>query len=437
MRDDWITLAQQWTQRATLWIPPFLVLAAFMPYLSKAHGVRVENLSGVLLAAWAGMILMYRGRVSAALFPAFAVSVVLFLHVALATAFGSGLANLKTGFGRLDHYSRPIAVLLICATALRAADHDTVEAVFVRCAKLLVLLTTANAAIQVATIFRNTNWIVAPFRPSAGAFGYNVAEAAAGNARYVGIFNQPLEHGTVYAIAIILWVWLWHERRLPAWQAIVSLFAIVIGGALAQSKVFLIGGFPGALLLFFSRGIRPRDFALMATGVLVIMVAFTVFLTQWKGAANIVDFATQLMNRRLFLYVISGGRFGGYDYVHMDYGPGAMDALRASPVYGVGVGTSYMLMDNEYLMTAAEGGVFALFLVVLRLGLIVLPLLRVRLSSLDGRLLLVLTGVVALGSMGGPVTGIPRCGTIVWVFVGTLMLLVATDPRRLPVMRTG
>ena len=54
-----------------------------------------------------------------------------------------------------------------------------------------------------------------------------------------------------------------------------------------------------------------------------------------------------------------------------------------------------------------------------------LPALRLIAREPEARLLLGLGIVLTLGALGGPVSGIPRCGTLLWVFISLGLLTVA------------
>jgi len=110
------------------------------------------------------------------------------------------------------------------------------------------------------------------------------------------------------------------------------------------------------------------------------------------------------------------------------------EAMRDSPLFGVGVGGEQGFFDNEYLMSLGEGGVLGLLLVVTRAAIVIRESLPAISYDANSRGLLALGVLVAGGSMGGPITGIPRCGTVIWVFVG-LLLFMRTELR--PVIATA
>lgn len=409
------------------WILPLMVLTAFMPYLSKGMGIRVENAAGAAVAFWAFLVILYRGRMSQSVLLLGIVSAAIFLHIILATFFGvEGLVNLKRGLGRLDHYSRPISILLICEACLFGLSREEVEKVLVRCGYVLLACVAFNTVLQIMSVFTTIESYVQVFRPSTGGLAMGVAEQAATNNRFVGLFNQPGEQGAVYAVAVIVWVLLWKRRALYGLVGTTSLFTIIIGGALGISKMFLIGGLPVAMLLALSLGIGSRDVAVGATIVGVLGGGAFWIADKWRGAENMMALFWMLLRPQTTLYALSGGRVGGGAPVaEEEVFTQVASAVRDSPYFGLGVGGQQGFFDNEYLMALGEGGAVGLLLVVTRAALVIRESLPAIGYDTYSRGLMALGVMVAGGSMGGPITGIPRCGTVIWVFVGLLMFLRA------------
>jgi hypothetical protein len=294
----------------------------------------------------------------------------------------------------------------------------------VRCAKVFFACIVVNTVIEVMSIFMNIEPLVASFRPSTGTLGQTVAEAAAGNFRFVGIFNQPGEQGAAYAIALIIWVLLWNRRSLSTLQAAVTLLAILLGGALGISKVFLLGGVPVALILFLSFGVRVRDLrlGLIAAG-LVTGVAVWI-MTYWKGADMITGLFRLMSNPQTLLYALSGGRFGGEASLSKEYlFVELASSFQASPLFGVGAAGVQGFFDNEYLMAVGEGGLVGLFFVAARPAVVIVESLRGLLYDPYARALCAMGVLLAGASMGGPISGIPRCGSLFWLFTGLLLYL--------------
>lgn len=375
------------------------------------------------------LALLRRGRFSSALLWPTVLSFVLFLHVAAVTLLaGAEALPLKASVGRLDHYFRPVSILLICGVALYRAPAATVARSLNLAAVTLVFLAAANAIVQICSIFYDVSAVVAPFHPDPGVGGITVAEAAASVWRLVGTFNQPLEHGTVYSVALLAAVHLWRTRFVPMVILLLGVILVFVGGVLAVSKLFLIGGVPLAFLLLALHGYQMRSL-LIAVGIAAIAsTAASSVVGTWNGVVSLQTMVHALRNREGLVYMFTGGRFGAATEFEKPYQvERAAEAFRESPLLGVGISGTPGLGDNEYLMALAEGGLVALVLVIVRMVVVFGPSLATLRYSESGRLLLTVALVALGGGMGGPVSGIPRAGTVLWTFTSLLLLSISAE----------
>jgi hypothetical protein len=402
-----------------------LCVSAFLPYMSKGLGIRVENLLGAGLALLACVIMLMRGRLTEGVVPPLVLSIALFLHVVAATLLGPFDASLlKAGLGRFDHYFRPVSVLLVAAVAFHDTTRVEREQALRRSIVALLTCVSLNTLVQIASVFTDVTGIIDPFMPDASQ-GWTVASTAAANLRFTGIFNQPLEHGLVYSVALLTCVYAWRTGGVPRRLLLAGTAATFIGGVLALSKVFLLGGLPVSLLLVVAQGgIRRRQLLGAALGIAVTAAAARVVFSRWGGFQSVLHLVEMLGDPGTVLYAVSGGRVGssrmGEEYI-VEH---ALAAYRASPLFGVGTASGATLQDNEYLMTLAECGLIGVGMLLLRLMSMAAPLRKLQRPT-PAALLLVAIVLLALGGgMGGPVSGIPRSGTILWVFYAQAALIV-------------
>jgi len=426
------------TRPSRAWLLPLLLVSAFLPYISKGAGIRVENLLGALAATWAGAVVLQRGRVRRAYAPLELLTAAILVVVVCSTVFSAGDATgLKSSIGRLDHYLRPLAVLLVADASLAHLDAENVDRLFVACGKLLLAALFLNTLVQFASLFFDIEPYVIAFRPSAGDATdmLTVAEMAAQNGRLVGIFNQPLEHGTAYAVGFLVWVELWRRRALSNITALGAGVGVFVGGVLALSKVFLLGGLPLGILLLLSGGVRLVMVlrVMLFAGLLVPALAW--LLREWAGAESLLGLIGWLQDPKMLAYGLSGGRLGlagsvGEEYLVLK----TLRLFQQAPISGVGISGAGAIGDNEYLIALGEGGMVLLLLVLARQWLVVASSLRRWSTSPEARLLLSIGCVLIMGGMGGPVSGIPRCGTVLWVFIALLLPRVssAESSRRMP-----
>ena len=414
---------------------PVLAVSAFLPYLHKGTGLRYENLIGSVLALAALGIVLVRGRLQKVFIPTLLLSTALFALVIASTVLGpTAPGMLKSGLGRWDHYSRPVAILLVAAVAYHGSTHEELEHAFQRSIWILLLGVSLNGLLQCAQMATDVSAILNPFLPDASA-GWTVASVSAANNRLTGIFNQPLEHGLVYGVALLSCVYCWRNGRVSPLMLLTSTILIFVGGLLAFSKVFLVVAVPLAVLqALVQGGVRLRHIAGAIIGVAAVAVAASILLTQWAGAEAVYALFRMLGDPQMILLALSGGRLGkegnlGQEIIVAN----TLAAFRQSPLFGVGTASGAILRDNEYLMTLAECGIVGIFFLFARFAALLLPLVGRGWRHPAAPFFASLVLLAFIGGQGGPVSGIPRSGTILWVFLAQLMMLVSSGTRRNPV----
>ena len=413
------------------WTMPALVVSAFLPYLHKGTGLRVENALGAALAVVALCTLLVRARLERALVLPLILCTALFVQVVLATTLGENdPVYLKSGIGRFDHYFRPVSVLLVAAVAFHGVGRDGRERALQQSLRVLLVGTSVNALLQLGTLTGSIGNLLDPFRPGTGpSLEVTVAELAALNNRFSGIFNQPVEHGLVYAVALLGCVYLWRRGGISPLALLVAVALLFVGGVLAFSKVFLLGGVPVAIVMALTQGgLRPKHLLGTLAAVAVLGAIAAVVLSRWEGAEAVFALGRMLADPERLLYALSGGRVGNTEVGEEVLVQHMLTAFRQSPLFGVGTATGLLLQDNEYTMTLAECGLVGLLLLLGRAVAMLLPAAGARWRDPALPLFVAIIVVTVGGAMGGPVSGIPRSGTVLWVFYA-LTALVLAAPR--------
>jgi hypothetical protein len=411
---------------------PVLTLSSFLPYLHKGTGLRYENLIGAGLAVLALGGLLLRGRLQRVFLPTLLLSTALFALVVASTILGSNAPGmLKTGIGRWDHYFRPVSILMIAAVAYHGATAEERERAFRYSIWVLLAGISINTLLQVGQVLTDVSAILDPFLPDASA-GWTVASMAAGNSRLTGLFNQPLEHGLVSGVALLACVYCWRNGGVHPLLLLVAVMLVFVGGLLALSKVFLLGAVPVALLLAIAQGgIRPRHVVGALAALATMAGAATLLFSRWAGAQSVYALLRMLGDPEMVLLAVSGGRLGYEGAANQEFIVAhALAAFHSSPLFGVGTASGATLQDNEYLMTLAECGLAGLLLLLARLAAMLLPLLGPGWRHPAAPFFVAIALMAAGGGMGGPVSGIPRSGTILWVFFAQLAMLLTVHGGR-------
>jgi len=376
-----------------------------------------------------------RGRLSRAFVAPLLLSIALFALVVLATvAWQNDPRYLKVGVGRFDHYFRPVSILLVAAVAFHGRDRASRERTLVHTIRALLVGTTLNTLLQIAAaVGTDVEWLLGPFRPGASVYlDVSVAELAAGNNRFTGVFNQPIEQGLVYAFALLGCVYVWRNGGLSRLELLVGSGFVFVGGVLGISKVFLLGGIPVALALAVAQGgLRPRH--VLGAVVALALMAFGGWLvfSRWEGGAMVLALLQMLVDPERALYAVTGGRVGTVSLGEELIISQMLLAFRRSPLFGVGTASGILFQDNEYVMTLAECGLAGFALLLARTVAMAAPLARASRRDPVLPLFVALIVVTVGGALGGPITGIPRSGTVLWTMYAVAGAVLAAGCRTL------
>ncbi len=279
---------------------------------------------------------------------------------------------------------------------------------------------------------------------SAAGAGETVAELAATNGRFSGLFNQPAEAGVAYCLAAFCLVHLINAGEagpravwLPSWVL------VMLGGLMTQSKIFMVGGLAITIVLVL---LGRRHRLLLAVSAFVTVVGAIVigtrgWLGDWGTAGTFGWYAASIEAGDSWAYTMSSGRFGrggggggGVSVPVTENGetviePGGLLqlgklVLDEHPLFGVGARGLSVSYDSTWIeVIVVAGGVGALLVLLVHAALGA-QWLRLR-SALprDQRLLAAAVVLLAWGSSFGmpSLTG-NRESSLLWVFLGILVV---------------
>ena len=245
----------------------------------------------------------------------------------------------------------------------------------------------------------------------------SVAELAATNGRFMGIFNQPTEAGFAYSVGLLLTIYLFNARLMkPKWVLVTTLL-IFSGGILSSSKVFLFLGIPISFFFFF---LINREKSIFFISVSTILLIFLLSTSTINTRVQRLDLISTLFSSDFDrLNVLTAGRWGNEGSLSMI----TQEVLSSSPVVGLGITFFGTYSDSDFLRVFASSGLLGLVSILLAIMLLFLTL-NVRVASrnpiaLLGKMILL---IVFLGSFGGnPISG-NRVAGLISVFVVVISL---------------
>jgi hypothetical protein len=380
-----------------------LLLTTFSPYV---YGVRLEYvvIPTVFLCFGVRSILL-PNQVSKLLLSSF---LFLFVPAVITTIFSFFAFSAGQSAPVLNMSLRlflPAVILGAIALAFKKNKNMLRDA-----SEIIVWMSVPLCLLAFSTVFFDMNWLQDYFVKSNEAGVWSQALAIG---RFTGVFNQPLEAGVFYSVALFSLVYLVSLGHCEGWRFWVFFIFILSGGVLSLSKNFIVLGM--AITLIYAFSIKLISFlriALLLFFLFVMLCLLFVF-----GNENYANSFQELYSEGGLLLALTAGRLGGDTEVNRLW-----DSLFLlnNWLFGVGLG-AYLPLDNGYLEYFYQGGVFALFgYLLFIIGLINLGMRHW--SKKEGKLLFFMGVFISLSSLGGPVITANRASISLLVFIAACFL---------------
>ena len=409
-----------------------MVPAAFGPYLLQSPPLRLEH--GIYLAA---LTSLFSTRKSLRLNPVFTAAVALWmafavLSMVLAVAPSRGIAGDGIGAPSVvsvaDAMALPVAVAILVSLQLGRLKHGRV---LVRISKWLATLAALNSLVALATLYLALEvapWVEQWFwAPSAAVLGRSVGGEALELGRAGGIFNQPIEAGMAYSLALFSWQYYYRSDiggRIARDGPI--LVGIVIGGLLSTSKVFLAVAIVMALYYGFASLLRHPG-----RSIKVLLASLGAVLA--LSALSPAGLDRLARGASGDLAVLSAGRYGAAQGA-----TAAQERDVGEYVTGLGLTAWTEPLDNGYLASLLAGGIvtFGCYTGLGLLGLLHAKRLYSFRNGGDGNreavFLLGVTAVFFVSSAGAFVPMLNRSATLFWVLYFVLLRIEPAWKRHFP-----
>lgn len=415
-----------------------ILLGAFGPYLYKAGGVRTDHLVIYGVALWT-LAQVGSGPRTWRLPPTLWVVIGCLAAATSWTLLVSLLENsapMMEIIAGAESYFQPVALIVGLTVLVARGPWNARRRMVSRAIAVICLLLAANTVVAVASIFFDTWPLVRLFVRETTATGASVWESAALNGRYSGVFDQPMEAGVAYSAGLAAWVYWVARLGRPATRHLVLLGALVLGGFLSVSKVFILGGLPlCAFYLAWGFRMKPSTILRYFVGAIVFAAVFVPaaawLMRRWSGQSFFLRlFDADLISSQGLVALYSAGRFGsGATTVSGLFSTAWAEAR----VQGFGFG-AFSPLDSAYVQFFYQGGLVALSLYAVMLGALTVHAYRHRRAAPDeSRLLMVLMILVVGAGLGAPALTLNRASVVLWALI---VLAVTTssigrrDPQR-------
>lgn len=232
--------------------------------------------------------------------------------------------------------------------------------------------------------------------------------------RYTGIFNQPIEAGIFYSVALLGSIHAYRYGTMSRVLLLAAIALIIFGGTASLSKNFIVLGAACAVAYAFWIKLLSR--------VLFIILCVPILILAPVGLEQLnINYIASLRDLYLdqgLIGALSAGRFGSED--------GSVSLLFTSLfesgdwVSGRGLG-SHLPLDSGYLEYLYQGGIFGLCGYILALAAMSWYAWTNRQYE-NGKMLMVLLIYIWLSSTGGPTITASRAGVIVLIMVSACVV---------------
>jgi hypothetical protein len=326
----------------------------------------------------------------------------------------------------LENIVQPLAIMLLVVAACQKYPQNVGRNLLDKVSLAIIVFLTCNTAIAVASMFIDLAGVIDPFYPSSTTTSDSSWHANQSMGRYTGIFNMPFVSGVSYSLGVLLWAYRVRMSRQLRVLDLVFLGALVLGGLLCVSKVFILGG----LLVFvvYLRPLkvitrRPKNVVLVgaaACAIVLVGVPQLDALDDTQTFDRVARYFEVDQNTDNFLATYTANRLvPGRSLVL----PLFAEAWHEAPLTGFGLAAS-TLLDNGYLEAFYQGGFVALVAYLWGLGIILWQGIRLWERRVEEGRLLVAIGVLLVGAnLGAPATSANRFSVMLWVVV-TLLFIV-------------
>jgi hypothetical protein len=397
--------------------PLIILVSAFLPYISPTSGIKGDNLVvySMLFFALSTLLIRQKIMVNKYLSNVLLIWLAAFIFLLSRTILGGGYINGYSFVAEIKNFSQPLAIIFIFLMLFYKISSETIDIILKKVSLLLVFLLSIN------TLWTFLGMSIDLFYINK-YFVRETALNAAGNSRFSGIFNQPMEAGISYSIGLSSWMYLVSKKYISVNMKYVTiLILLLVGGILSVSKIFIFGGIGIFVANFiFRKQILKKSKKLLVW--LPILIPFTIiYLKNWEGVTYLNRlFLLENYQRYGFLYLISAGRYGGEVSQQETY---FNRVWNNSPLIGEGMG-SQVIYDSAFFHFFSSGGIFALcmyiLLIIYFLVTSIQSLLR-KYSKDESFFYFNIVLIILFGSFGSPILTVNRASVIVWVFVSILL----------------
>jgi hypothetical protein len=238
--------------------------------------------------------------------------------------------------------------------------------------------------------------------------------------RFTGLFNQPLEAGVFFSVALLAVLYLCKACPQDRVFNGLGLALILVGGLLSLSKNFTLLGLTLGMAFAVSIHLISLPGAVVLSMTAGAGITALILELNASYAGSLID----LFEDGGWFLALTAGRLGSVDTEVSQLF--AQLWTNGHWLYGRGLG-SQLPLDNGYLEYFYQGGALALSGYMVFLGALALPA-TAHARRIEGKLLLYLLLFVVAASLGGPVVTANRASVALILVIAACIVTMRRHP---------
>tara|TARA_B100001769_G_C22111020_1_gene601026 strand:+ start:1979 stop:3238 length:1260 start_codon:yes stop_codon:yes gene_type:complete len=393
-----------------------VILSAFGPYIFPSLGIRLDQL--IIYGIFLFLLLsnsLKLPRESTSLSIIFLLfSLFLFPFVQAINPIYV-LSN-SLLLAQVENYLQPIIIFLIFFSLL-PPNKKEIEEILKFGFELILWLLSLNTIFSIYIFLNPDTSLINIFTGSKiiGDFGgysdVTLAELNLTTGKFAGVFNQTFIVGFVYSLGLLIWGYLYKNRKQYNFKKAIFLILILIGGVMSFSKVFLVIGAP--LFLLFLGLKRSLIFLIFILFTLLLMFLINPNLFELVSDYKAMNYIFRLITGVSgdFLTIFTSSRLGSDSAVI----EGIIYILSNKPLFGFGYG-SIETSDFSFYEIVSLGGLMGLLAYTFLLLILITPIFNLS-SFKDKYFYGFFISLTFIASLAAPIFTANRVSILIWFII--------------------
>lgn len=342
--------------------------------------------------------------------------------------WGDNLTDVTTEVASFENILAPTVIFFIVSVMLYQQKKSKVETIeyFLKTYIGLIILNTLfilylcfSKNISVVKFFTGSRDLVE---------GLSLAERVVVHGRYSGVFNQPIESGLAYSIALIALFYLYFKNLMRKMYFLPLLVIVFIGGTYSISKVFLActGLFGAMLIPFFitSKNQRVEIFKFSLKFLFAFIFSILFFIKFNPEGVVFIDeyYSPAVMRKNGLLLTITSNRYGARN---------AVVNKKIGEIKNIVTGDGFpedRTYDNgffEIWTTCGLMGLFAYLIFIMSYSYSGFKMLRQ--DRFLGYMLIFLSVFLVIGSLGAGTITLNRSGAVLTILLSMFSFMTISE----------